>query len=525
MSGCSTASGRNVTSALLGIDIGTSACKALLLDLQGRVLASADASYPLATPRPGWTEQDPALWIEGARAAVARVLERAGLVEILCIGLSGQMHGLTPLDAAHRVLRPAILWNDQRSHAESEAIVAAAGGEEALLARTNNRMLVGYTGGKILWMQRHEPDLYAQMAVALNPKDYLRLVLTGEVASEVSDASGTGFFDTRERVWATDVIEASGIDPALLPRAPESQEISGRVSRSGAALFGLPEGVPVAGGGGDSVVQTFGSGVIAPGELQTTIGTGGILAAAIDSPRDNPGGRLQMFCNVLPHRWHCMGVSLNAGGAMVWLHEAFYAAAADAAPDFAAIVAEAATSPAGARGLLFLPYLNGERCPYPDPTARGAFIGLTGRHRRSDMARAVMEGVTHALGTMHAVMRPLGIDGTVIKASGGGARSELWRQIQADLFGCEVITTEGAAEGAAFGAALVAGLAVGIWADAVAATAHCRPLTRNTPQVKGAATQHRAHVIYKTLYPALQDSFAQLAELEVANIANQGEGH
>ncbi|MBO9456944.1 xylulokinase [Paracoccus sp. R12_1] len=493
---------------LLGIDIGTSGCKALLIGTDGAVLAADTATYPLSQPRPGWTEQDPELWIEGARKAVAGALAKVPGVEILCIGLSGQMHGLTPLDVGHRVLRPAILWNDQRNGTECAALTEAAGGLEGLLAATNNRMLVGYTGGKILWMRNHEPALFARTSLMLNPKDYLRLRLTGEVASEVSDASGTGLFDVRRRQWATGLIEMAGIDPARLPPVFESQEITGQISAKGAALFGLQEGVPVAGGGGDSVIQTIGSGVIAPGELQTTMGTAGILAAALDAPQDNPDGKLQVFCNVAADKWHCMGVSLNAGGAMSWYRDTHCADA----PPFEQLVAEAAESPAGARGLLFLPYLNGERCPHPDPSARGAFIGLTARHRRADLTRALMEGVVHAFADMHALMRPMGIDGRIVKASGGGARSALWRQIQADMFDCDVVTTEGAAEGAAFGAALVAGLAVGVWPDAATAARCCRDLTRETPDRAAARVHARAHEIYCSLYPALSDSFAALGD-------------
>jgi xylulokinase len=300
--------------ALLGLDIGTSGCKALLLGPDGRVIATDTAAYPLSQPRPGWTEQNPQLWIEGARQAIAGVMGKATGIELLCVGLSGQMHGLVPLDAAQQVLRPAILWNDQRNGAECARITEAAGGLQALLEATNNRMLVGYTGGKILWMQRHEPELFARLTTVLNPKDYLRLRLTGEIATEVSDASGTGLFDVRARVWATALMERVGIDPALMPPVFESQMISGRITVAAADVFGLPAGTPVVGGGGDSVIQTIGSGVIAPGELQTTIGTAGILAAALDAPQDNPDGRLQLFCNVAADKWHCMGVSLNAGG-------------------------------------------------------------------------------------------------------------------------------------------------------------------------------------------------------------------
>ena len=498
--------------ALLGIDIGTSGCKALLLDTKGAVIASHTATYPLSQPRPGWTEQDPQLWIDGARQAVAGVLQQAPGVEVLCIGLSGQMHGLVPLDASHRVQRPAILWNDQRNSAECDQITEAAGGLEGLLAATNNRMLVGYTGGKILWMRRHEPELFKRMTTVLNPKDYLRLQLTGEVATEVSDASGTGLFNVRERQWAIGLTERVGIDPALLPPVFESQVISGRVSAAGAALLGLPVGIPVVGGGGDSVIQTLGSGVIAPGDIQTTIGTAGILAAALDAPQANPEGRLQVFCNVAPDKWHCMGVSLNAGCAMSWFRDVLGPGVSGNVPSFEQLAAEASLSPAGARGLLFLPYLNGERCPHPDPVARGAFVGLRACHRREDMARAVMEGVVHALADMHALMTPLGIAGHVIKASGGGARSPLWRQLQADIFGCDVVTTEGAAEGAAFGAALVAGLGIGVWRDAASAAASCRGITRQSPDGTSTEVLARAHGIYCHLYPALRQTFAALGD-------------
>jgi len=495
---------------LLGIDIGTSGCKALLIDVNGKVVATDTATYPLSRPKPGWTEQDPELWVEGARQAVAGVLAKAPKVEILSIGLSGQMHGLVPLDASNKVLRPAILWNDQRNKAECEHIVDVAGGLDGLLAATNNRMLVGYTGGKILWMQRHEPDLFSRMKTVLNPKDYLRLRLTGEIASEVSDASGTGLFDVRSRQWANSLIEKIGINPNILPPVYESQVISGRVSEEGAKLFGIPVGVPVAGGGGDSVIQTFGSGVIAPGELQTTLGTAGILAAALDAPQDNPDGRLQVFCNVTADKWHCMGVSLNAGGAMTWFREAFCRGADGQPLSFDQIVANAAASTAGARGLLFLPYLYGERCPHPDPTARGALIGLTARHDYGDIARSVMEGIVHALADMYALMKPMGIQGQIIKASGGGAKSALWRQIQADIFGCKVITTEGAAEGAAFGAALVAGLAIDVWPDVNSAMKNCRSITCEQPNLETLEVYTQAHELYRSLYPLLGQTFAAL---------------
>jgi xylulokinase len=499
-----------LTQGLLGIDIGTSGCKALLIDADGAVLASRTETYGLSQPRPGWTEQDPQLWIDGARAAVAGVLALRPDVEVGAIGLSGQMHGLTPLDDQHRVLRPAILWNDQRNGAECAEITTRAGGIEGLLRHTNNRMLVGYTGGKVAWMRNHEPELFGRLRHVLNPKDYLRFVLTGELATEVSDASGTGLFDTRRRTWATGLLDLLEIDPALLPPCHESHVVSGRVSRSGSELFGLKAGIPVVGGGGDSVIQTIGSGVIAPGELQTTIGTAGILAAALDEPVSNPDGRLQVFCNVAPDKWHCMGVSLNAGGAVEWLRALLAGFADGAAPTAEHIAALAGRAPVGSRGLLFLPYLNGERCPHPDPGAQGGFIGLTTRQGAPEMARSVMEGVVFALFDICALMEKADIGRTVIKASGGGARSALWRQMQADLFGCEVLTTEGAAEGGAFGAALVAGLGIGVWPSAEEAAKACRPVTREVPDAAAGDAMRSAFDVYRGLYEALSPSFAAI---------------
>jgi len=500
-----------VDEAVLGIDIGTSGCKALLLSTSGALLGSETATYDLAQPRPGWTQQDPALWIEGARRAVGDLVAAHPGVVIRAIGLSGQMHGLTPLDKADRVLRPALLWNDQRNAAECAALTEAAGGEAALRGYTNNRMLLGYTGGKLAWMKNHEPALFARLKHVLNPKDYLRLVLTGEKATEVSDASGTGLFDVRARAWSFSLMDRLGIDAALFPPCHESPEITGRVSRSGAALFGLKEGIPVVGGGGDSVIQTIGSGVIAPGDVQTTIGTGGIVASALDTVIDNPGSRLQVFCNVAPGKWHAMGVTLNAGFAMGWFQRLLRGFAQGKDWSYDEIVACAGASQPGSRGLVFLPYLNGERAPHSDPDARGAFVGLTGLHGPSDMARSVMEGIAFALYDIFTVMREAGIEARVVKASGGGARSVLWRQMQADLFGCDVVTTQGAAEGAAFGAALVAGLGIALYETPEQAARLCRPLTREAADAARRAQLQPGFAVYQALYPALRDNLHALA--------------
>ncbi len=488
--------------AYLGIDIGTSGCKALVLSEAGEILATHTSTYDFARPRFGWTEQDPRAWIEGARATVAHVLQTVPADQIEAVGLSGQMHGFTPLDADGQVVRPAILWNDQRNAAEAADIVALAGGSDALLGMTNNDMLTGYTAGKILWMQRHEPELFDEVARALNPKDYLRYVLTGEYATEVSDASGTGLFDVRHRKWNDDLLALLPFDADLLPDCHESHVVSGQVSITGAEFFGLVRGTPVIGGGGDSVIQTLGTSVVRPGTLQTTIGTGGIIAAALTAPADNPEGRLQVFCNVAPDMWHCMGVSLNAGASLAWLSRLL-----GANDDYAALIAGAAEVSAGAEGLVFLPYLNGERCPHPDANARGAFIGLTGRHDARHMTRALMEGVVFSFYDIYKLMYRMGIGKSLIKTSGGGARSELWRQMQSDLFDCPVVTTVGAAEGGAFGAALLTGVARGAWSDIAEAALVCSDLSQCDPHAGDGNTYRKAFDVYASLYPVLQPSF------------------
>lgn len=495
--------------AYLGIDIGTSGCKVLALSGGGRILASQTATYGVDRPRPGWTQQDPAIWVDGVKTALSQVLRTVPAASIRCIGLSGQMHGLTPVDRNGRVIRPAILWNDQRNATEAAEVEHLAGGPEILLRLTNNRMLVGYTGGKILWMRRNECELFDRIHKALNPKDYMRLVLTGEFATEVSDASGTGLFDVGARKWSDALLERLPFGADILPECFESDVVSGQVTPAAAEFFGLTAGTPVIGGGGDAVIQTLGSGVAEPGVLQTTIGTAGIAAAALKSPEINPEGRLQVFCNVAPDLWHCMGVSLNAGGALGWLRDA-----QGRQNDFGAMVAGAAEVGAGAGGLIFLPYLNGERCPHPDPKARGAFVGLTAGHDSRHMTRALMEGVTFALFDMYRLMRRMGLSTELIKASGGGVKSVLWRQIQADLFDCPVVTTEGAAEGGAFGAALLAGVADGGWSGVSEAVGCCHELTRDVP-VRGEGDVYRkAHAIHAGLYDALRPALHALANLE-----------
>lgn len=497
--------------ALIGVDIGTSATKVLAVDDQGAILARHSQGYPLSTPRPGWAEQDPADWWRAVQLGVRAVVgELDPEITLAAIGLSGQMHGLVPLDAADRVIRPAILWNDQRTGRQCAWITERAGGLDGLLALTNNPMLTGYTGGKIVWLRDEEPAHYERLTRFLNPKDYIRLRLTGEHATDVSEGSGTGLFDVANRRWSEDLLARLDIPLSMVPRACESHEITGTLRDAVADDLGLPRRLPVVGGGGDGVIQTTGSGLVDPGTAQTIIGTAGIAACALDHCAPNPGGRLQVFCNNAPGRWHCMGVSMNAGGAFAWLRQTL-SAFSDDRVDFDAMTALAAAVPPGCEGLLFLPYLIGERCPHPDPDARGAFVGLTLRHGTGHLIRAAMEGVVFSLREMLELMRPLGLEARTIRASGGGAASPLWRQIQADALAAEVETVSGAAEGGAYGAALVAGVGTAVWPDLEAAVKGITAATRTAPNPAHAAAYDAAFAIYRELYPTLKPRFTELA--------------
>ncbi|MFO1352523.1 MAG: xylulokinase [Gammaproteobacteria bacterium] len=506
---------------LLGIDIGTSACKAILIDAGGAVVGATVREYPLHTPRAGWAEQNPEDWWQAVCMGVGALLRDTGIstAAIRGIGLSGQMHGLTPLDEHGMVLRPAILWNDQRTGAQCAWATQRAGGLTELLKFTNNPMLTGYTGGKILWLRDEEPALYARLRHAINPKDYIRYRLTGVIASEVSDASGTGLFDVRARRWSKALLKRLDIPMDILPPVYESAVISGALSEVAAAATGLPAGLAVAGGGGDAVVQTTGMGLITPGVLGITIGTAGILAMGLDRFYQNREGRLQIFCNNSPDTWHVMGVNLVGGGALRWLRDHLSEAQRNEAEargvDAYTHLSEiAAHAPPGARGLLFLPYMIGERCPYPDPAARGGFIGLALHHGRADLTRAVLEGVVYNLRDIFELIRPMGISAQEIRSSGGGSVSPLWRQIQADVFQCPVTTVTGSAVGGAYGAALVAGVGVGVWADLRDAVGVLKKESETLPNPANRAVYEDLYGVYKSLYASLKPSFDALAEIQ-----------
>jgi xylulokinase len=371
-------------------------------------------------------------------------------------------------------------------------------------------MLTGYTGGKIVWLRDEEPAHYDRLARFLNPKDHIRLLLTGEHATDVSEGSGTGLFDVANRRWSTELLERIGIPTSMVPRAYESHEVTGALRDDLADRLGLPRGLPVMGGGGDAVIQTTGSGLIDGGIAQTIIGTAGIAACALDSCAPNPGGRLQIFCNNAPGRWHCMGVSMNAGGAFAWLRQTL-TAFADGEIGYDAMTALAEQVPPGSEGLLFLPYLIGERCPHPDPDARGAFVGLTLRHGTGHLIRAAMEGVVFSMREMLELMAPLGLEARTVRASGGGAASPLWRQIQADALGAEVEMVSGAAEGGAYGAALVAGVGTGVWPDLQSAVRGIEVESRTAANAAAKPAYDAAFAVYRQLYPSLKPRFDELA--------------
>jgi len=503
----------------MGIDIGTSGCKSLLIDEQGNVVAQALEEYPLSIPKPGWSEQDPEDWWQAVKISLKRLLKDFHSVDdIKGIGLSGQMHGMVALDKHARVLRPCILWNDQRTGKQCQEIEDRVGGVEALLKLTNNRMLPGYTGGKILWVRENEPHLYEKVRMILNPKDYIRFRLTGEYATEVSDASGTGLFNVWERDWSYKLLEVLNIPREWLPRCYESPEVSGKVMSSIAGELGLPTDLPVAGGGGDAVVQTIGTGIVKPGILGTTIGTAGNVTMALNKCQKNPEGKLQVFCNTIPNKWHAMGVTLAAGGSLRWFRDVLGESEKEISKRtgkdvYDILSQEASKVEPGSEGLLFLPYLMGERCPYADPHARGAFIGLTLRHTKNHLIRSILEGVIFSLRDVTEVIKEMGVPLNQIRTSGGGALSKLWRQIQADVFNSEVFTMSHSAEGGAYGAALVAGVGIGIWSTIEDAVKELKVETRSVPIPENVSVYDGLFQVYRKLYGALKNTFDQISEL------------
>ena len=482
-----------MSAPLVGVDVGTSGTKGVAIDAAGSVLASAEATYPLSTPRNGWAEQDPEDWWQATESVLAEL--RAAVGAPAAVGLSGQMHGLVALDAHERVLRPAILWNDQRTAQECHAIERAVG-LERLIALTGNRALPGFTAPKLLWLRRHEPDVYAQIARIALPKDYVRLRLCGEHATDVSDASGTLLLDVAERRWSEAVLEALELPHQWLPPALESPSVTGMTE----------DGVPIAAGGGDQAAGALGVGVDRPGPASVVLGTSGVVFAALETFAADPQARVHAFCHAVPGSWHAMGVMLSAAGSLRWLRDIV-------APgvSYDELLGEATGWPAGTEGLTFLPYLVGERTPHADPDARAAFAGLGVRHDRGALVRAVLEGVAFGLRDSLELISELGGRPELGRVSGGGARSKLWLEIVASVLELplERVAVD---EGAAFGAAILAGVAASVWPDvhaAVAATV--RPGDRIDPVPEWVAVYRQSRVRYRALYPALRELPAVMA--------------
>jgi len=491
---------------VLGLDVSTTATKAILIDESGTVAGTGVAEYPFSTPRPRWAEQDPRGWWDAAVAAIGSALAGAGVPAegVVAVGLTGQMHGLVLLDATGQVLRPAILWNDQRTGAECETIRQLVGAER-LIQVTGNDALTGFTAPKLVWVRDHEPDVWGHAAHMLLPKDYVRLQLTGDYAIDKADGAGTLLFDLAARTWSSEIVGALEIDPDWLPATFEGPEVTGVISADASAATGLRAGTPVVAGGGDQSANAVGVGAVRPGTMALSLGTSGVVFGAIDRPLYEPRGRVHAFCHAVPERWHMMSVMLSAAGSLRWFRDAM-------APgtEFAELVATAAGTPPGSGGLYFLPYLSGERSPHPDPLARGAFIGLTLSHDRRHLARAVLEGVAFGLRDGLDLMLAAGMPApTQIRASGGGTASALWRQILADVLDAEIATVS-TSEGAAYGAGLLAAVGAGWYPSVDAATdALVAPAVAAAPG-PDAAGYAEGHRLYRDLYPALAPLFPRM---------------
>ena len=495
---------------LLGIDSSTTATKALLIDEKGAVAGTASTEYSFATPRPLWTEQDPSLWWEGTAESIRKVLGETGVdpASVVGVGLTGQMHGLVLLDEHGEVLRPAILWNDQRTSGQCDLIRKRIG-RERLIKITGNDALTGFTAPKVLWVQQHEPDVYRQARHLLLPKDYVRYRLTGQLGTDKAGAGGTLLLDVRSRDWSGEVLDALEIPAEWLPPTHEGPQVTGTVSSEAAEATGLNAGTPVVAGGGDQAAQAVGVGAVEAGTMALTLGTSGVVFAPSEEPVVEEDGRLHAFPHAVPGRWHLMGVMLSAAGSLRWYRDTL-------APDvgYDDLLAEAADVSPGSEGLLFLPYLTGERTPHPDPLARGAFVGMTVRHGRGHLTRAVIEGVAFGLRDSFRLMQEAGVPAPdQVRISGGGAKSPIWRQLIADIFGTELVTV-GTTEGAAYGAALLAGVGADVWSSVEAACAdvvEVKDPVRPDPDVH---EQYEAtYQAYRALYPALQTSFRTLAEM------------
>ncbi|MEK6279018.1 MAG: xylulokinase [Acidobacteriota bacterium] len=488
----------------LGIDVGTGGTRAVVIDPDGNVVASATAEHvPFVSMRTGWAEQDPEDWWRATITVVRKVLSKSSRDEIKAVGFSGQMHGLVLLDQRDEVLRPAIIWCDQRTDSQCKSLTEMIGADR-LIGLTCNPALTVFTLPKILWVRRWEPELWQKARTVLLPKDYVRLRLSGDRATDVADASGTLLFDVKARKWSSKMLSATEIDERLLPSVYESPEVTGSISKAGAEATGLRAGTLVIAGGGDQAAGAVGMGIVRPGTASSTIGTSGVVFAATDIPMLDPKGRVHTFCHAIPGRWHVMGVTQGAGLSLRWFRDQFGAIGEDGRDSYERLTKEASLVSPGCDGLIWTPYLMGERTPHLDPFARAALVGLTASHTRAHTVRAMLEGVAFSLRDAFEIFNEIGVPVDEIRLGGGGARSSLWRQIQADVYG-QPVNTVAAEEGAAFGAALLAGVAVGIWSSVDAA---CDAVVRIADHVEPNAESVRilAHQYerFKQIYPALK---------------------
>jgi xylulokinase len=488
---------------LLGVDVGTGGTRAVVIDEDGSVVVSATAAHAeFASPQPGWAEQDPDDWWRACGSAVREALAAASR-PVAAVGLSGQMHGAVLLGEDDAVVRPAPIWCDQRTAAEAREITERVG-PARLLELTSNPAMTAFTLPKLVWVREHEPATWRSVRRVLLPKDYVRLRLTGEHASDVSDASGTLIFDVAGRRWSSEMVEALEVDERLLAPVYESPEVTGRVSAAGAAATGLAEGTPVVAGAGDQAAGAVGMGVVAPGVVSATIGTSGVVFAATDRPARDRLGRVHSFCHAVPGRWHVMGVTQAAGLSLDWFKQRFGAGAEDGRDPYDRLAGEAAAAPPGSDGVLWAPYLLGERTPHLDPDARAALVGLAARHGRAHVIRAILEGVAFSLRDTFTIFEEMDVPVRTIRLGGGGARSPIWRQIQADVYRreVEIVETE---EGAAYGAALLAGVGAGVWPSIDEACAACvRVACTVVPDPHASAVLEERYEAFRRLYPALR---------------------
>lgn len=497
---------------LLGIDVGTTGVKILLVDRDGGIKGSITEEYPLLTPRPGWAEQNPSDWWKATVKGIKKLLDRAEIKsgEIKGIGLTGQMHGSVFLNSKGDVVHPAILWCDQRTAKECEEITKRVG-KEKVFEITSNPVLTGFQAPKIVWLRKNYPDVYKNVSKILLPKDYIRFCLTGVFATDVADASGTSLFDVRKRRWSEEILKALDIPSSLLPECFESPEITGYITEGVAKLTGLEEGTPVVAGAGDQAAGGVGSGIVEEGLVSVSLGTSGVVFAHLEDVFVDPEGRLHTFCHAVPGKWHIMGVMLSAGGSFRWLRDTFFGKDMS----YTVMTDMAEKVPPGSEGLIFLPYLTGERCPYPDPDARGVFFGISLKHRKEHFVRAVMEGVAFGLKDSISIMKKTGVpEGRKFRLTGGGAKSDLWCRIIADVFAGAAVRLR-VEEGPSFGAAILAGVGVGIYNDVRTA---CKKLIKEEektfiPDKKNCEIYEKFYTLYGALYQNLEGLFDNLAEI------------